>query len=673
MSSLPPDVLPPDVLPANVLPPNVLPPNVLSPLAPQPRSLSDRLTGLLNRHPLSPQALVFATALLIGGGAGGAMVAFHRWIALCETFAFNGLLNQLSGLGHWPLVFIPALGGLCVGLLRWRSPSHLGQGLSGLLSDTRSQPISPLRPVLILLAAGISLGSGASLGPEGPSVEIGATIGLLLAQGFQVSKERYRLLLGAGAAAGLAAGLNAPIAGVFFALEIVLGTTFTTPAIGLILLSAVIAAIVSQANFGSDPAFSVPIYQGANAGEWLLYAILGVVASGVSLLLIQLIQTAQAGFEQPTFANGLTNPLAQIPGPLKTMLGGLGVGVVALGLPQVLGVGYGTLELILQDGFPTSLLGTLLLAKILLVALCVGSGFVGGIFAPALMIGGCLGGAYGHLLEAIIPMDVLMVAPASAYATVGMAAVLAGSVRAPLTAMILLFEMTQNYHILLPLMIAVGISVWLVDLAKSNQAVETLELPQMGVNLQRAKEPNLLEGTAVGQFMSCDYMALPSSYSLLQASQSMLTANCHTALVIEENQQLYGVLSLADIRRQLIQHTPASDLAEATLEAESLLSQQAHDQVADILMMLQQPIGQICTTEILCSYPEDSLLKAWQEMEARGLSLLPVVEPEQPRHLLGVIDAQQIRVSSDLIQVKKMLEPYLALENLVLQTAASIS
>ncbi|MDJ0690328.1 MAG: chloride channel protein [Xenococcaceae cyanobacterium MO_188.B32] len=158
----------------------------------------------------------------------------------------------------------------------------LGQDFYSLISNTREQKISPWRPAIKMLAASVSLGTGASLGPESPSVEIGSNIGILLGQLFQVSKDRYRLLLGAGAAAGLAAGFKAPIAGVFFALEVVLGTAFTTPAASLILLSAFLSAAIARAFLGVHPAFELPGYEVLGYWEWLFYSGLGLLASLVS-------------------------------------------------------------------------------------------------------------------------------------------------------------------------------------------------------------------------------------------------------------------------------------------------------------------------------------------------------------------------------------------------------
>lgn len=199
---------------------------VLLPVKSKQFSFSDRFTSLLNRLQPSSELIVLIAALLIGGGSGLTMVVFHKLIELCQRLSFDFLLGIISVWGGWTLILIPILGGLIVGLMRWRYPEILGQEFSALLTNPRVQIISPFRPLVKMLAAAVSLGTGASLGPESPSVEIGSNIGILLGQLFQVSKERYRLLLGAGVAAGLAAGFNAPIAGVFFCFRSSSGNIF---------------------------------------------------------------------------------------------------------------------------------------------------------------------------------------------------------------------------------------------------------------------------------------------------------------------------------------------------------------------------------------------------------------------------------------------------------------
>ncbi|MFP4124062.1 MAG: chloride channel protein [Coleofasciculus sp.] len=598
-------------------------------------SLSDRLTTLLNRLQPSPEALVLISATLISGGAGLAMVSFHHLIDLCQILAFGKLLGLLSVWGTWTLVCIPTLGGLVVGVMRWHYPHILGQGFSALLSNERVQKISPMRPIIKMLAAAISLGTGASLGPESPSVEIGSNVGILLGQFFQVSKERYRLLLGAGAAAGFAAGFNAPIAGVFFAIEVVLGTAFSTPAVSLILLSAVISAIIARLFLGVHPAFNLPTYQVLNNWEWIFYLGLGLLASLISITYTKAINLAQACFRGEVM--GLTW-LQKLPPAMQPVLGGACVGLVALPLPQILGVGYGTLEDILQgEQFSISFLGLLLGVKIIITAISLSSGLVGGVFAPSLFIGACLGAIYGNSLMTILPPSLSEIAPPPAYAMVGMAAVLAGSVRAPLTAILLLFELTRNYLIILPLMAAVSVTVWVVEQVQSYPSGKRLNLQQMGMNLEKQDEWEVLQQVPVDTIMQRSYVGLPASLSLLHAGWIMIQDKCHTALVFDEADQLIGIITLADIKRIINEIKPQ---ASGTLE-------------------IKPKVRDICTQEVLYAYSDESVKDALKRMGARGLFLLPVVARNNPRNVLGVIERSKIGLVGDLVTTKEVLEPYL--------------
>ncbi|MEQ8958373.1 MAG: chloride channel protein, partial [Coleofasciculus sp. C2-GNP5-27] len=593
------------------------------------------LTTLLNRLQPSPEALVLISAILISGGAGLAMVSFHHLIDLCQILAFGKLFGLLSVWGTWTLVCIPTLGGLVVGVMRWHYPHILGQGFSALLSNERVQRISPMRPIIKMLAAAISLGTGASLGPESPSVEIGSNVGILLGQFFQVSKERYRLLLGAGAAASFAAGFNAPIAGVFFAIEVVLGTAFSTPAVSLILLAAVISAIIARLFLGVHPAFDLPTYQVLNNWEWIFYLGLGLLASLISITYTQAIKFAQACFRGEVM--GLTW-LQKLPPAMQPALGGACVGLMALPLPQILGVGYGTLEDILKgEQFSIVFLGLLLSGKIIITAISLGSGLVGGIFAPSLFIGACLGAIYGNSLMTILPPSLSETAPPPAYAMVGMAAVLAGSVRAPLTAILLLFELTRNYLIILPLMAAVSVTVWVVEQVQSYPSGKRLNLQQMGMNLEKQDELEVLQQVPVDTIMQRSYVGLPASLSLLHAGWIMIQDKCHTALVFDEADQLIGIITLADIKRII---NEIKSQASETLE-------------------VQPKVRDICTQEVLYAYPDESVRDALKRMGARGLFLLPVVARNNPRNVLGVIERSKIGLVGDLVTTKEVLEPYL--------------
>ncbi len=622
---------------------------ILLPPPSKPVTLSDRLTSLLNRIQPSPETVVLVSALLIGGGSGLAMVLFHILIDLCQSLSYGQILGFISKWGTWTLACIPMLGGAIVGFMRWRYPEVLGQGFTALLSNTRSQKISPLRPAIKMLAAIVSLGTGASLGPEGPSVEIGANVGILLGQAFQVSKERYRLLLGTGAAAGLAAGFNAPITSIFFALEVILGPTFTTPAISLISLSTVVSAVIARIALGVYPAFELPTYQVLSHWEWLLYLGLGFLASYVSMLFIQGIQLAQAGFQGdiPAFSW-----LKHLPQGFKPVLGGACVGLVALKLPQILGVGYDTLETILRgEVVSLPLLGLLLVAKLGLTAISLGSGLVGGIFAPAMFLGACMGAIYGQILDLLLPTELGgNIAPPPAYAIVGMAAVLAGSVRAPLTAIILLFELTQNYLIILPAMAAVGMSVWLVDQFKSSQSVQSLNLQQMGVNLEQQDESEMLQQTPTAIIVDPNYLSLLDSTSLLEAGRLMVQHKCHTALVLNPAQDLTGIITLADIKRRIV------------AAANSSTDSQTDTQTDNINQILHQPLKDICTSEVLYAYPDEPVAEVLERMGTRGLYLLPVVERENPRKVMGIVERYRIGLASDLVVTQQALQPYVSQE-----------
>lgn len=354
---------------------------------------SHRLNHLLNRFQPSPEALILLFAILIGGGTGMGIVTFHYSIQIIYHLMLEVLMGKIGAWGAWTLACVPIMGGLIVGLMRWRT-QDFGPSLSSLIAASQAGRLQQqLRPVTKMFAAAVSLGSGASLGPEGPSVEIGGNFGMLLSQALQVSQERQRLLLGAGAAAGLAGGFNAPIAGVFFALEVVLGaTSFATSAVSVVLLAAVLAALVAQIGLGSQPAFALPVYQVRSPLELPLYLGLGLGASFVSLAYTEAVRLAKNCFAGKI---RYLEWFARIPKPIHPIIGGAIVGIAALQFPQILGVGYGTVQAMLQDvEVSVQLLVTLLLLKLVMTAISAGSGFVGGLFAPAMFLGASFGSAY---------------------------------------------------------------------------------------------------------------------------------------------------------------------------------------------------------------------------------------------------------------------------------------
>lgn len=592
----------------------------------QPELTDSGASSFFNRLQPSPETIVLLLAVLVGGSAGAGIVLFRSLIHLINTVMFGQVSGFLSIWGHWTLALIPLLGGLVVGAMRWRF-KDFGPGLTTLIEVAQGdRNLQLLNPVTKMTAASVSLGSGASLGPEGPSVEIGAYFSLLLGQWLKVSQERQKLLLAAGAAAGLAAGFNAPIAGVFFALEVVLGTTFASSAASVVLLAAVVAAWIAQIGLGSRPAFALPAYEVRSLMELPLYVGLGLLASVVSLLYVRSLRFSQQCFQGQVAG---FRWLAKIPSALHPVIGGACLGLVSLQLPQILGVGYETVESMLQDvQFPLQLVIALLAVKLVMTAISFGSGFIGGVFAPALFLGASLGSIYGKVLAIALPMLHNAMASPPAYAMVGMAAVLAASVRAPLTAILLLFELTHDYRIVLPLMAAVGLSNWAIEILSPLVVLDNTPKPLPA-------ESPLLPGTlalTVSEAMHPLPLQLSGAMPLLEAGTRLVSDRSRSALIMQD-EQIIGILTLQDFHRLLLKAKADSSAA----------------------IDLHQPVKSFCTTEILYVHADELLSEAIARMSARGLQQLPVVTREQPSRLLGLLDSEDIALAQTLVKVREVL------------------
>ena len=439
-------------------------------------------------------------------------------------------------LALWPVLVVPTLGGLAVGLLR-RWLGDLGPGLPSLMAmaDGSLAP-SPRWPWLRLVTASLSLGSGASLGPEGPSVESGGNLGLWLALKGRLSPQSQKALVAAGVAAGLAAGFKAPIAGVFFAFEGSFSSIGGRPSLRAVLVAAVASTLVIQVGLGDSPILRLPAYEVRSPWELPLYLGLGVLASLVSWALISLLAAGRS--------QRLQELLRRLPPGLPTALGGLSVGLIALEFPQVLGVGYDTVEALLGSagGIPLLTLLLLLGAKLLATGISNAMGFVGGGFAPSLVLGAVLGNCYGQLLgESGLHLPV---AEPPAYAMVGMAAVLAGSARAPLTALLLLFELTRDIRIVLPLMAAAGLSAALVE------RWQGLHDPGLlGPDPIEERRRQQLAALGVGEAIEAEApLVLPAHTLAADALQQLVAARGHCLLLTEAG-WITGLVTLGDLQR----------------------------------------------------------------------------------------------------------------------------
>ncbi len=563
-----------------------------------PRNL---FTRWLDRLQPSETLVLGGAALALGVLSGLGVWAFKSLIALVHWGAYDWLNPRLAALGGWTAALLPALGGLAAGLIvHWWVGAERHHGVAGIMEAVAlaGGRLRFWRVPAKTTAAAIAIGAGASVGPEDPSVQIGANLGSALGQGLRLSDERVRAMVAAGAAAGVAAAFNAPIAGVFFALEIILGEV-SGSAFSVVVMAAVISAVVTQALSGPQPAFKVPDYAFGSAWELPLYAGLGLLAGPLAALYVRALYLAQDAFHR----------LHRLPGWVKPVLAGLVVGVVGLWLPQVLGVGYETIEALLGGtALPLGLLLALLAAKLVLTPVSIGGGMPGGVFAPSLFLGAALGAAYGVVANQIFPG--MGIAPA-AFAMVGMAAVLAAAVHAPLTAMLLLFEMTRDYRIILPLMFAVVISL-LVSQRLQRDSVYTLGLARKGIRLERGRDVEVLQGLNVSEAMQAGGPTLAEQASLPEALEQLMQARQHGLPVVDAAGALVGVLTLQDIDQVPAEERPA------------------------------RTAGELCTRELLVAYPDETLGAAMRRLSTRDVGRLPVVARDDARRLLGVLSRHDL-------------------------------
>lgn len=559
------------------------------------RRVAGRLAHLLDRLQPTEPAVLGGAALLVGLTSGVGIWLFKEAIRLVEEGA--GWLRQapLGALGPAGVVVVLVVGGLVVGFIRQRWIGvERHHGVAGVM-EAAALAGGRLRYGRIpakSVAAALSIGCGASVGPEDPSVQIGANLGSMFGQWLHLSDDRVRTLTAAGAAGGIAAAFNAPIAGVFFALEIILGELGAS-AFGVVALASVISSVFTQAVSGAQPAFRVPPYAFNSAWELPLYLGLGLLAGPVAAGYIRLIYAAQDLFH-----------VWRAPEWLKPAAAGLVVGSVALFLPQVLGVGYATIEGILGgELLAPALLLSLLVARLWLTPLSLGGGFQGGVFAPALFLGATLGAAWGGAAGRLFPS--LALSP-PAFALVGMAAVLAGTVRAPLTAIILLFEMTNDYHIILPLMFATAVSLYVARRLQRDSVYE-FGLARRGVRLERGRDVEVLEGITVGEVMEPDTPVLNEMQPIAEAGRWLMQTRRHGLPVVNTAGALSGIFTVQDLERA--QSVGAAD----------------------------KRVGDFCTRLLLTAYPDETIGVALRRMATRDIGRLPVVARDDPQRLLGVL------------------------------------
>lgn len=426
--------------------------------------MSYAITRFFGLYAIGGNFFLLLLAVFIGLSCGVVAVGF-RWLGRAFSFLFQD--QGVSALGHlYLLPLLPTAGGLIVGLITWRVREARGSGIPEVMAAAATQDgsiqgrVAPAKA----FASAICIGSGGSVGREGPIVHIGAAESLVIGSLFGFSGDRLKILVGCGAVAAITATFNAPIAGAIFALEIILGD-FTINTFSPILLSSVLANASMRYLLGNEVTFDVSEYSLVSFYELGFYAVLSTLTGFLAFVFVRVRFWGE---------DALTKlPMHPIGLPA---VGGLIVGLIGLTVPEILGVGYDAIESALLGRIGGTIFLMLLVAKLVATMVSLGSG---GIFAPSLFLGATLGGAFGCLVNSMFPA---LTATSGAYALVGMGALVGATTHDPLTALITLFELTDDYQINLPLMLAVSIST-LVSRQIDRESIYTRTLSRRGLNL----------------------------------------------------------------------------------------------------------------------------------------------------------------------------------------------
>ena len=554
----------------------------------------------------------------------GACTAILTWIFISTSEWIQGLfygdsLVQNSFIGsdrEWLIIFVPALGGLIAGLIiEYWSKEAKGAGVPIVMEAVafNEARLSAKKGIAKGVASAVCIGTGMSLGRVGPMVVISSTVGSEIGQRTGKTVDETRTIVGCGAASAITTAFNAPLGGVLFAIELILAELRTKSFIPIV-VAAVIATTVGRSLTGDVAAFdSIPSYKLGSPVEYPFYIILGLITGFAASIFIKLLSLVEVNIEK----------LDIIPVPMRTCLGGLFVGIIALSFPHILGNGFDVTsdlisldsengELIKGDSFDkidieSSISGliifiiSIMALKIIATSVSIGSGGSGGIFTPSLFIGAAIGAGMGLVLY-----DMDIIGHPGAFALVGMAAFVASTTRATLTAIVLLFEMTASYEIILPLMLSCVVAD-AVCYVFSENSIYTSKLARRGINIDLGAGQDLMRMIRVKEAMSDEVMTIKPDKPLEIALQ-MIEDTGHMSLpVVNDDGKLYGIITWTDI------HTAA-------------LNHERH-----------LTVGDYCVTDLITVNPEDTLDRALDCLGAREISHLPVVNKRQKDTLIGII------------------------------------
>jgi CIC family chloride channel protein len=529
------------------------------------------------------------------------MIGFVTQVTRVEPSAWFGSDSALYLLVVLPLT--PALGGLIVGILKRaaRMETESGSAAEVMKWAAVDRGIVRRRAIWVrMLASALTIGSGGSGGREGPIAQICGAAGSAAGQALKMSTERLRLLVGCGAAAGIAASFNAPIAGVIFTVELVLGD-FNVVSFLPIVISSVMATTTKRLLLGDHPAFVAPGYAIVSYWEIGLYALLGVICGLVARLFFVAYFAAEDFFHKKVRA----------PAILKPALGGLMVGALIAVFPQAAGGGYDVMTNMLNGEMAWRLALTLVFVKIIATSITLGSGGSGGIFAPSLFLGCMTGGVFGTMVHHFFPDGS---GPAGAYAMVGVASVMSAAAHAPLTNILMGYELTGNYQIILPIMTSCIMATFVMTLF-SNRSIYTEKLARRGINLKRGYDVSVMDDIKVADVMRHRVTTIPENMPFGDIMKLISSSADNYFPVTDSLGRLSGVVSIQNLRETLLD---SAELAQLVVAKE------------------------IATENVITLREDHNLNEAMEKFTQIDVEQLPVVRGDDPLRVVGMLSRMDV-------------------------------
>jgi len=568
----------------------------------------------VRRLRIEPETQFLILAAAIGAAGALANAAFRELIGLSQRVFASGATSFLEPIGpSWlklAAIVTPALGGLAVGALGRAFKKDVGgYGLPAFLEkvNLRMNEIDIRTTLLRTCAAALTLGSGGSAGVEGPIATLGGGMAAWIARARKLAGERLRVMIACGSSAAIAAAYGSPIASVFFTQEIVLAGNYDLQNFVRVVVAAGSATVVARAIRGDEPMYAAPQFQLASPSEVLHYLVLGLLCGLLG-----------AAFSRMYFWTHKRFAELNIKPHYRPAIGGALVGVLALGSVGVLGSGHEVIEGLLEPNEITGAsmlfpLCVLLIGKMIATSITIGSGGAGGVFGPSLCFGAVLGAIVGGAANLLRPDSS---ASAAHYTMVGMGAFLAATVRAPLTSIFLVFEMTgSSSTAVLPTLIAVAASLF-VARRFERYSIDEAALAQRGVHLSQGRERAALARVTARTAMRPGYERVPASTTAPELQALISQSRSNAFIVVDDRDQMVGLLSLQDLR--ILDSQTAADLGSLTIASD------------------------LCERSVTTVYADESLAEALAKMDQRGFRQLPVVERGAPRAVIGMLERQHI-------------------------------